>query len=564
LYKQAKVDLLKRIYYDLKKTGNLNSHDMPSFNYADDTVKITFQVQNPAVNEECVAELFDLVNFYYPPENGSLFKMYLGMNDAHNLLFSRTYDLKSSEDAPCEEKEKKEKKKEKNDKENSENSENKNKHPSKNEISNQDSIDDLLDPDDDPYEESSLSENSFAKIYDEFEKDIYTKQFNIGIKYDEQNKTILMRAFIDYLIDEHDKDFIFDMYKLFMPRKQNTSNQLNELTEMGIGVIKPNPENNWNCVGGYTDVKENIQTNIILPYTHPELLEKMYQSTRKSPPSFKGNVALFEGTYGVGKTMLAKIIASELKMPLVEVNVQSIMSKWFGESEKRLAKIFSICKEMPCVLFLDELDCFVGSRDGGMHEATGRVLSVLLTELDGITSSRTNLILGATNHADKLDGGILSRFNKNKIYFRLPEIEERTKIYQIYAKHLDKESLQILAENSEGFSGRDIKGICEVAEKKQLKKIFYEKRDSETKIELVSNIDNDNIYNKLETETNNKKNNELNNEINNEINKKTYNKIIELTKEFNPPSINNYLESIRELKPNKYEKKRLGFAIYKK
>ena len=118
LYKQAKVDLLKRIYYDLKKTGNLNSHDMPSFNYADDTVKITFQVQNPAVNEECVAELFDLVNFYYPPENGSLFKMYLGMNDAHNLLFSRTYDLKSSEDAPCEEKEKKEKKKEKNDKEN--------------------------------------------------------------------------------------------------------------------------------------------------------------------------------------------------------------------------------------------------------------------------------------------------------------------------------------------------------------------------------------------------------------------------------------------------------------
>lgn len=237
------------------------------------------------------------------------------------------------------------------------------------------------------------------------------------------------------------------------------------LESLGATVFKSEDAPSWDFLAGYEKSKQQVKDTVILPLLHPEIFDQMARLTRKNYQSIRPKAVLFEGPPGTGKTTMARLIAGETKSDLVYVPIESIMSKWYGESPKNLGDIFDACESMEnCILFMDEIDSLATSRNGEIHEETRRILSVLLRKIDGFNQNNGTILIGATNRKDDLDPALLSRFNTS-IEFGLPNEEERKSIMKNYAQHLTNEDLLILAKNTEGKSGRDIKNLCERVER---------------------------------------------------------------------------------------------------
>jgi SpoVK/Ycf46/Vps4 family AAA+-type ATPase len=190
----------------------------------------------------------------------------------------------------------------------------------------------------------------------------------------------------------------------------------------------------------------------------------------------------------------------------VYVPLEALVSKWYGESEQNLAKLFKACKVLGgCIIFLDELDSLATSRDrSDMHEASRRLLGVLLREIDGFdnalgsdssssnnssagsggkvvvssSSSRRSVLIGATNRRQDLDAALLSRFDLS-IHFGLPDEQCRAAILHQYANHLESQELSRIAERTSGFSGRDLRDVCEQTERQWASRIIRGEVDAE-------------------------------------------------------------------------------------
>ena len=248
-----------------------------------------------------------------------------------------------------------------------------------------------------------------------------------------------------------------------------------KLKKLGATVMSDNTSLQWDYIAGYEEVKREIRESIILPLKNPELYDSIAKMTRKIYESNRPRAILFDGPPGVGKTTIAKIISGEANIPLVYVPIESIMSKWFGQSSQNLSKVFDYCEEMGgAIIFIDEIDSLAGSRDQNMFEATRRILSVLLRKLDGIDSAANTITIGATNRKNDLDHALISRFDQI-INFPLPVHAERSSIFSNYAIHLTEEEYKILGERSEGLSGRNIKDICEFTERRWARKVLVKK-----------------------------------------------------------------------------------------
>ncbi|WP_061226505.1 AAA family ATPase [Leptospira interrogans] len=244
------------------------------------------------------------------------------------------------------------------------------------------------------------------------------------------------------------------------------------LASLGVEVFHPeNAEKNgksisFDQIAGYEGVKQQILESIILPLKNPEILTELSKLTRKFPSDIRPRAVLFEGDPGVGKTTMARVVSCMTGLPLIYVPVESIMSKYYGESAQNMAYVFDAAALFPgCLIFLDEIDSLAGNREEGMFEATRKILSVLLRKIDGFTSQRNSVTIGATNRKQDLDHALLSRFDRT-IYFPLPDLEERSKILETYAIHLSKTERMRISEGLIGHSGRTIRDFCDLIERK--------------------------------------------------------------------------------------------------
>jgi ATP-dependent metalloprotease FtsH len=177
---------------------------------------------------------------------------------------------------------------------------------------------------------------------------------------------------------------------------------------------------------------------------------------------------LFHGPPGNGKTLLAKAIAGECDIPFLACSGPDFSELYVGVGASRIRKLFEKARKLKkCIIFIDELDALCRKRNDTSHHEKDNTLNKFLIELDGFTLNHNILIIGATNRLDIIDKALLrpGRFDR-KIYFGLPEINDRKLIYEYYLtkiKTINNISTQKLAEQSFGFSGADISNICNEA-----------------------------------------------------------------------------------------------------
>ncbi len=277
-------------------------------------------------------------------------------------------------------------------------------------------------------------------------------------------------------LSQEEINLITELYKLAYSTVRD--DPIARLIQHGATVYTDNGNLDWGYIAGYEEVKRKIRESIILPLKNPEIYSQIAKMTRKTLESNMPRAILFEGSPGVGKTTIARIIAGDVNVPLIYVPIESIMSKWYGQSSQNLSAIFEASDQIGgAILFIDEIDSLAGSRDHNMFEATRRILSVLLRKLDGIDSITSTITIGATNRKTDLDHALISRFDQS-IHFPLPNTNERAAIFSNYATHLHEEELQKIAEISDGLSGRNIKDICELAERRWARKLIIKKMEA--------------------------------------------------------------------------------------
>eukprot|EP01036_Dinobryon_divergens_P030795 gene30795-40094_t len=240
----------------------------------------------------------------------------------------------------------------------------------------------------------------------------------------------------------------------------------------------------WDSLAGYEEIKQQLQETILNAMQYPDLYDAIAHSTRERFESNRPKAVLLEGPPGTGKTLTARILASQCGRPLVLLNVENIVSKWYGEAEKNIAAVFDACDavEGGVVLFIDEVDAMALSRDNAsqLHEASRKILSVLLNRIEGFRGKSRSLVIGATNRKQDLDAALLSRFDMVLTY-DLPNKDTRAAIFKRYAKqfaqqHDGDEEYGVLAEASAGLSCRGIKEVCEQAERSLACRLIEEEK----------------------------------------------------------------------------------------
>ena len=241
-----------------------------------------------------------------------------------------------------------------------------------------------------------------------------------------------------------------------------------EVTPSGMReVFIENPDVKWEEVGGLKEVKRELQEAVEWPMKYPELYETLGHRMPRG--------ILLHGPSGTGKTLLAKAVATQSEANFVSVRGPELLSKWVGESERGIREIFRRARQAsPCVIFFDEIDSIAPVRGAGGETAVAeRVVSQLLTELDGMENLHGVVVLAATNRADMIDPALLrpGRFDKI-IQIPLPDEQSRRSILEINAEKIpvvddkdspDRVSLDKIAEITDGMSGADVASIANTA-----------------------------------------------------------------------------------------------------
>jgi transitional endoplasmic reticulum ATPase len=229
-------------------------------------------------------------------------------------------------------------------------------------------------------------------------------------------------------------------------------------------VFLESPDVKWQDIGGLEGVKRELQEAVEWPLKYPDLYAKLGHTVPKG--------ILLHGPSGTGKTLLAKAVATESEANFISVRGPELVSKWIGESERGIREIFRRARQAaPCVIFLDEIDSIAPTRGmeaGGSGGGIERIVSQILTEIDGISELHGVVVLGATNRPDMVDPALLrpGRFDRI-ILVPNPDSRTRAKIIEIHAREKpigQDVNIQKIAETmTEGFSGADTAAIVNTA-----------------------------------------------------------------------------------------------------
>jgi len=245
-------------------------------------------------------------------------------------------------------------------------------------------------------------------------------------------------------------------------------------------VIVQVPNVRWQDIGGLEDVKEELRMAVEWPLKYPELFEA---SGAKQPKGI-----LLYGPPGTGKTLLAKAVANESEANFISVKGPEILSKWVGESEKAIREIFRKARQSaPAIIFFDEIDSIAPVRgSAGDSRVTERIISQLLTEMDGLEELRKVVVIAATNRPDLVDPALLrpGRFDR-LIYVPPPGYKARVEILKIHMRGkpiADDVNIEELAKRTEGYTGADLETLVNMAALIALKEHISKYRDPEEAI----------------------------------------------------------------------------------
>jgi len=257
-----------------------------------------------------------------------------------------------------------------------------------------------------------------------------------------------------------------------LSRMEVESDESDESIEKPIGdsgtskngelVVTEKPQVTWGEVIGLDTAKKAVKEAIVYPVERPDLF----------PLGWPRGILLF-GPPGCGKTLLAAAVATEINANFYSIDAASVMSKWLGEAEKNVAKLFGTARKSsqegkPAIVFVDEVESLMGKHT---NEVGGeiRVRNQFLKEMDGIMDKGRKLhvyVIGATNKPWDLDWAFIRRFQK-RILVPLPDHHTRLMMLKLYTSNLEIEQtvdLHELARLSEGFSGSDIRDVCQSAQ----------------------------------------------------------------------------------------------------
>jgi len=240
------------------------------------------------------------------------------------------------------------------------------------------------------------------------------------------------------------------------------------------------PDVRWEDVGGLEEVKRLLVEAVEWPLRYALLFEQ----ARVRPP--KG--ILLYGLPGTGKTLLAKALASQSEVNFIAVKGPQLLSMWVGESERGVREVFHKARQAaPCIIFFDEIEALAPPRGGGDSQTTERVVSQLLTELDGIEELKGVVMLAATNRLDRVDPALLrpGRFDF-LVELPSPDRQARRAILDVHTRHMplaDDVDLDALAARTEGLVGADLEGLCHRAALLAIREYLEEQGDAKASLQ---------------------------------------------------------------------------------
>ena len=237
------------------------------------------------------------------------------------------------------------------------------------------------------------------------------------------------------------------------------------LADRGMHIVA------YEDIGGLKDEIQKVREMIELPLRHPEIFEKLGIEAPKG-------VLLF-GPPGTGKTLLAKAVASESNSHFISISGPEIMSKFYGESEARLREIFKEAREKaPSIIFIDEIDSIAPKREEVTGEVERRVVSQLLSLMDGLEARGKVIVIAATNRPNAIDPALRrpGRFDR-EIEIKVPDKRGRLEILQIHARNMPLDTdvdQDKIAGVTHGFVGADLEYLCKEAAMKCLRRLLPE------------------------------------------------------------------------------------------
>lgn len=250
------------------------------------------------------------------------------------------------------------------------------------------------------------------------------------------------------------------MKKKVPPKKGGKSDDDDDLDEsIEDAIVSEKPDVNLSDVAGLEDAKTALREAIVLPLLRPDLFTGSRQPWRG---------ILLHGPPGCGKTLIAKATAGDVEATFFNISAATLVSKWLGESEKLVKKLYELAKEkQPSIIFIDEVDSLTQSRGDGENDAMRRVKTQLLSSMEGLSSGKGDRVvtIGATNVPWDIDSAFRRRFQR-RIYVSLPSHDARKIIFKLNSKGiaLDEDlDFNSLADITEGYSGSDIANVCKDA-----------------------------------------------------------------------------------------------------